>query len=81
MNKERLFDKFKDMIDDRIQDLNKYGSDTPYECLIELSTVIWTTKELTEITEKEIEEYLVETTGNSINDIVNLEDKNYYYRF
>ncbi len=85
MTKLEKIDRFKSMVADKIEILREYKTiDFKYECdnelmgvVVELNTMIFTTKELTEIKEIEIEKYINRELGMSIEELHTLENTFY----
>lgn len=85
MTKLEKIDRFKSMIADKLEILREYKTiDFKYECdnelmgvVVELNTMIFTTKELTEIKEIEIEKYINREIGMSIDELQTLENTFY----
>lgn len=85
MTKLEKIDRFKSMVADKIEILREYKTiDFKYECdnelmgvVVELNTMIFTTKELTEINEMEIEKYINRELGMSIEELHTLENTFY----
>ncbi|MDO5659412.1 hypothetical protein ACFYSI_13525 [Staphylococcus xylosus] len=85
MNKLEKIDRFKSMVADKLEILREYKTiDFKYECdnelmgvVVELNTMIFTTKELTEIKEIEIEKYINREIGMSIDELQTLENTFY----
>lgn len=85
MTKLEKIDRFKSMVADKIEILREYKTiDFKYECdnelmgvVVELNTMIFTTKELTEIKEIEIEKYINRELGMNIEELHTLENTFY----
>ena len=85
MNKLEKIDRFKSMVADKLEILREYKTiDFKYECdnelmgvVVELNTMIFTTKELTEIKVIEIEKYINREIGMSIDELQTLENTFY----
>lgn len=85
MTKLEKIDRFKSMVADKLEILREYKTiDFKYECdnelmgvVVELNTMIFTTKELTEIKEIEIEKYINREIGMSIDELQTLENTFY----
>ncbi|MGJ7589356.1 hypothetical protein [Staphylococcus shinii] len=85
MAKLEKIDRFKSMVADKLEILREYKTiDFKYECdnelmgvVVELNTMIFTTKELTEIKEVEIEKYINREIGMSIDELQTLENTFY----
>lgn len=85
MTKLEKIDRFKSMIADKLEILREYKTiDFKYEgdnelmgVVVELNTMIFTTKELTEIKEIEIEKYINREIGMSIDELQTLENTFY----
>ena len=77
MNKEQLLKRFEDMASSSISVIKDYIDDTdsiPLYVILELTNLIWATKELTEIKESEIEQIIERELGLDINDLMQIED-------
>lgn len=85
MTKLDKIDRFKSMVADKLEILKEYKTiDFKYEgdnelmgVVVELNTMIFTTKELTEIKEIEIEKYINREIGMSIDELQTLENTFY----
>lgn len=85
MTKLDKIDRFKSMVADKLEILKEYKTiDFKYEgdnelmgVVVELNTMIFTTKELTEIKEMEIEKYINREIGMSIDELQTLENTFY----
>lgn len=77
MNKEQLLKRFEEMASSSISVIKDYIDDTdniPLYVILELTTLIWATKELTEIKESELEQIIEEELGLNIDDLMQIED-------
>lgn len=83
MNKENQFEQFKSMVSDKLEIIKeqKFSNDDfdvdIFGCIVELTTIIFTTIRLTEITEQEIENFIEHEINMSIDDLYNLENSFY----
>lgn len=81
MTTEQKFNRFQDMIEDKLEILKDYKlNEIPSELdnmIIELNTTIYTTKELTEITEQTINEYIYQETSYTIDNLIDIENSFY----
>lgn len=78
MTTEQKFERFQDMIEDKLEILKDYKeNELPSELdsmIIELNTTIYTTKEMTEISEQMINEYIHLETGYTIDNLIDIEN-------
>lgn len=81
MTTEQKFERFQNMIEDKLEVLKDYKiNEVPDELdymIVELNTTIYTTKELTEITEHTINEYIYQETGYTIDNLIDIENSFY----
>lgn len=81
MTTEQKFERFQDMIEDKLEILKEYKeNEIPSELdymIVELNTTIYTTKELTEITEQMINEYIYQEIGYTIDNLLDIENSFY----
>lgn len=83
MNKENQFEQFKSIVSDKLEIIKeqKFSNDDfdvdIFGCIVELTTIIFTTIRLTEITEQEIENFIEHEINMSIDDLYNLENSFY----
>ena len=84
-NTNKQFKRFEDMVADKLEILKNVDIENIEEfeyneimgVTIELTTMIFTTKELTEITELEIEKHIKNEIGLTIDDLQQLENSFY----
>ncbi|GAB1611501.1 hypothetical protein HB162lentus_01450 [Mammaliicoccus lentus] len=81
MTTEQKFFRFQDMIEDKLEILKDYKENQEnieenelFGAIVELTSMIYTTKELTEITEQMINEYIYIEIGFSIDDLQDIEN-------
>lgn len=81
MTIEQKFFRFQDMIEDKLEILKDYKENQEnieenelFGAIVELTSMIYTTKELTEITEQMINEYIYIEIGFSIDDLQDIEN-------
>ncbi|MDK1672877.1 hypothetical protein QOK74_08325 [Staphylococcus saprophyticus] len=84
MNTTEKFERFTNMISDKLEIVKEYEKDqesTEHNeilgAIVELTTMIFTTKELTEITENEIELYLKKEINMTIEQLQHIENSLY----
>ena len=77
MNKEQLLKRFEDMASSSIEMLNEFGSDVEQSSVIELTTLVWTVKEMTELKEVEMEKIIKRETGFNLDDLMQIEESFY----
>ena len=77
MNKEQLLKRFEDMASSSIEMLNEFGSDVEQSSVIELTTLVWAVKEMTELKEVEMEKIIKRETGFSLDDLMQIEESFY----
>lgn len=84
MNTTEKFERFTNMISDKLELVKEYKQDqesTEHNeilgAIVELTTMIFTTKELTEITENEIEIYLKKEINMTIEQLQHIENSLY----
>lgn len=84
-NTNKQFKRFEDMVVDKleilknvdIENIEEFEANEIMGVTIELTTMIFTTKELTEITETEIEQHIQNEIGLTIDDLQQLENSFY----
>lgn len=84
-NKNKQFKRFKDMVADKLELLKNVDIDNIEDfeyneimgVTIELTTMIFTTVEMTEIKESEIEEHVKSEIGLTLDDLQQLENSFY----
>jgi len=84
-NTNKQFKRFEDMVADKleilknadIENIEEFEYNEIIGVTIELTTMIFTTKELTEITELEIEKHIENEIGLTIDDLQQLENSFY----
>lgn len=77
MNKEQLLKRFEDMASSSIEMLNEFGSDVEQSSVIELTTLVWVVKEMTELKEVEMEKIIKRETGFNLDDLMQIEESFY----
>lgn len=77
MNKEQLLKRFEDMASSSIEMLNEFGSDVEQSSVIELTTLVWAVKEMTELKEVEMEKIIKRETGFNLDDLMQIEESFY----
>jgi len=83
MNKENQFEQFKSIVSDKLeiikeQKLTNDDFDIDiFGCIVELTTMIFTTIRLTEINQKEIEKYIKQKINMSVDELNYLENTFY----
>lgn len=77
MNKEQLLKRFEDMASSSIEMLKEFGSDVEQYSVIELTTLVWAVKEMTELKEVEMEKIIKRETGFSLDDLMQIEESFY----
>lgn len=84
MTTEQKFKRFQDMISDKLELLKDYVEDQEsvevnemFGAIVELTSMIYTTKELTEITEQMINDYIKKETTFTIDDLQVIENSFY----
>lgn len=83
MNKENQFEQFKSIVSDKLEIIKEQKFSTDdfdvdiFGCIVELTTIIFTTIRLTEITEQEIENFIEHEINMSFDDLYNLENSFY----
>lgn len=77
MNKEQLLKRFEDMASSSIEMINEFGTDVEQSSVIELTTLVWTVKEMTELKEVEMEKIIKRETGFSLDDLMQIEESFY----
>lgn len=77
MNKEQLLKRFEDMASGSIEMINEFGTDIEQSSVIELTTLVWAVKEMTEIKESEMEEIIKRETGFNLDDLMQIEESFY----
>lgn len=74
MNKEQLLKKFEDMASGSIEMINDFGADVEQSSVIELNTLVWAIKEMTELKEVEMEKIIKRETGFNLDDLMQIEE-------
>lgn len=77
MNKEQLLKRFEDMASSSMEMINEFGADVEQSSVIELTTLVWAVKEMTELKEIEIEKIIKRETGFSLDDLMQIEESFY----
>lgn len=77
MNKEQLLKRFEDMASSSMEMINEFGTDIEQSSVIELTTLVWATKEMTELKEIEMEKIIKRETGFSLDDLMQIEERFY----
>jgi len=77
MNKEQLLKRFEDMSSSSIEMINEFGADVEQSSVIELTTLVWAIKEMTELKEIEMEKIIKRETGFSLDDLMQIEESFY----
>ena len=80
MNKKQLLDRFEDMTSHGMAHIkeNKNEIESFYisdSVVTELVTIIWVMKQVTELTERDMEEVLKRETGLDLNDLQQIENQ------
>lgn len=77
MNKEQLLKRFEDMASSSMEMINEFGTDIEQSSVIELTTLVWAVKEMTEIKEIEMEKIIQRETGFNLDDLMQIEESFY----
>ena len=77
MNKEQLLKRFEDMASSSMEMINEFGSDVEQSSVIELTTLVWAVKEMTELKEVEMEKIIKRETGFNLDDLMQIEESFY----
>lgn len=77
MNKEQLLKRFEDMASSSMEMINEFGTDIEQSSVIELTTLVWAVKEMTELKEIEMEKIIKRETGFSLDDLMQIEESFY----
>lgn len=77
MNKEQLLKRFEDMASSSMEMINEFGTDIEQSSVIELTTLVWATKEMTELKEIEMEKIIERETGFNLDDLMQIEERFY----
>lgn len=77
MNKEQLLKRFEDMASSSMEMINEFGTDIEQSSVIELTTLVWAVKEMTEIKEIEMEKIIKRETGFNLDDLMQIEESFY----
>lgn len=77
MNKEQLLKRFEDMASSSMEMINEFGADVEQSSVIELTTLVWAIKEMTELKEIEMEKIIKRETGFSLDDLMQIEESFY----
>lgn len=83
MTKENQYTQFKSMVSDKLEIIkeqrhsnNEFDVDI-FGCIVELTTMIFTTIRLTDITEQAIEKYIKQEINMSLDELSELENSFY----
>ena len=85
MNELELLERFKDMVSDKVellkgvdfQNVEDYEALEVHGAIVELNTIIFTTKELTSINETVLKDYVQVAIGHTISELEKLENSFY----
>ena len=77
MNKKQLLKRFEDMASSSMEMINEFGADVEQSSVIELTTLVWAVKEMTELKEIEMEKIIKRETGFSLDDLMQIEESFY----
>lgn len=77
MNKEQLLKRFEDMASSSMEMINEFGTDIEQSSVIELTTLVWAIREMTELKEIEMEKIIKRETGFSLDDLMQIEESFY----
>lgn len=77
MNKEQLLERFEDMASSSMEMINEFGTDIEQSSVIELTTLVWAIREMTELKEVEMEKIIKRETGFSLDDLMQIEESFY----
>lgn len=83
MTKENQYSQFKSMVSDKLEIIKEQNFSNDdfdvdiFGCIVELTTIIFTTIRLTEITEHEIENYIKQEINMSLDELSELENSFY----
>lgn len=77
MNKEQLLERFEDMASSSMEMINEFGTDIEQSSVIELTTLVWVIREMTELKEVEMEKIIKRETGFSLDDLMQIEESFY----
>lgn len=77
MNKEQLLKRFEDMASSSMETIKECGFDENQSSVIELNTLVWAVRELTELKEHEMEEIIKRETDLSLDDLSQIEESFY----
>ena len=77
MNKEQLLKRFEDMASSSMEMINEFGADVEQSSVIELTTLVWVVKEMTELKEIEMEKIIKRETGFNLDDLMQIEESFY----
>ena len=77
MNKEQLLKRFEDMASSSMEMINEFGTEVEQSSVIELTTLVWAVKEMTELKEIEMEKIIKRETGFNLDDLMQIEESFY----
>lgn len=77
MNKKQLLKRFEDMASSSMEMIKEFGADTEQSSVIELTTLVWAIREMTELKEIEMEKIIKRETGFSLDDLMQIEESFY----
>lgn len=77
MNKEQLLKRFEDMASSSMEMINEFGTDIEQSSVIELTTLVWVIREMTELKEVEMEKIIKRETGFNLDDLMQIEESFY----
>lgn len=74
MTKQELLNRFKDMVDTNLELIKDEEYHSDYTIISEVLTVVWTAKNLSELSENEMEKFIKNKTGYSLDDLQDIEN-------
>lgn len=75
MTKQELLNRFEDMVDSNLELIKEDEYELDYTIISEVLTVVWTAKNLSELSEEEMEEIVKSKCGYSIDELQDIENK------
>ena len=75
MTKQELLNRFNDMVETNLELIKDGDYELDYTIISEVLTVVWTAKNLSELSENEMEEVIKNKTGYSIDELQDIENR------
>lgn len=75
MTKQGLLNRFEDMVASNLELIKDEQYHSDYTIISEVLTVVWTAKNLSDLSENEMEKVIKDKTGYSIDDLQDIENR------